>query len=49
MNSKRIKEIMENKEVLDVYFQDNPVWVQELKENTAKVRLFRWKNTRCLY
>lgn len=37
MNSKRAYDIVKNKEIRDIYYDDRPVWIQELKGNTAKV------------
>lgn len=37
MNHKRVKEIVENREILDIYYRDDPVWIQEIKQDTAKV------------
>lgn len=37
MNSKRVFEILKNKELQDVYYNQRPVWIQEVKDNIAKV------------
>lgn len=37
MNKKRVFEIIENREIKDVYYEDRPVWIQEINKNTAKV------------
>ena len=37
MNTKRINEILKNKEKCDVFYEDKPVWIQEVNDNTAKV------------
>lgn len=37
MNIQRINEILKNKEKCDVYYEDKPVWIQELKNNVATV------------
>lgn len=37
MNIKRAFEIMNNKKIYDVYFENHPVWIQEIKNNRAKV------------
>ncbi len=37
MNSQRINEILRNKEKCDVFYEDKPVWIQEIKNNIAKV------------
>ena len=37
MNKKRVFEIIENRDIKDVYYEDRPVWIQEINKNTAKV------------
>ena len=37
MNSKRIFEILKNKELHDVYYNERPVWIQDVKDNVAKI------------
>lgn len=37
MNRKRVREIVENREIKDIYYEDRPVWVQEVNNNIAKV------------
>lgn len=37
MNKKRVFEILENREIKDVYYEDRPVWIQEVNKNVAKV------------
>ena len=37
MEYKRVSEILKNKEKTDVYYNDRPVWIQELNHNIAKV------------
>ncbi len=37
MNIQRIHEILRNKEKCDVFYEDKPVWIQELNDNIAKV------------
>ncbi len=37
MNSERIIEILRNKELHDVYYNERPVWIQEVDNNVAKV------------
>lgn len=39
MNHQRIDEILKKKEKCDIFYQDKPVWIQELKENIATVGL----------
>ncbi len=37
MEYTRIYEILKNKEKADVFYDDRPVWIQELNNNVAKV------------
>lgn len=37
MNIKRANEIIRNREILDIYYDNRPVWIQELNNNIAKV------------
>lgn len=37
MNIERASQIIRNKEILDIYYDDRPVWIQELNNNIAKI------------
>lgn len=37
MEYTRVYEILKNKEKCDVFYNERPVWIQELKDNVAKV------------
>ena len=37
MNIKRINTILSNDEKVDVYYQNRPVWIQEISNNMAKI------------
>lgn len=37
MTNKRVSEILKSKDITDVYYNDQPVWVQEVHGNVAKV------------
>jgi len=37
MNTKRIFEIVKNKDIHEVYYEDKPVWIQEVKDNIARI------------
>lgn len=37
MNNKRAFEIINNKEICDVYYKEHPVWIQEIKNDVAKI------------
>ena len=37
MDIKRVQAILDNKEKKDIFFEDRPVWVQELAQDKAKI------------
>ena len=37
MNYNRIQSILNNKEKVDVFYDDRPVWIQGVSQNVAKV------------
>lgn len=37
MNVQRVNEILKNKEKCDVFYEDKPVWIQEINNNVATV------------
>ena len=37
MNLERIQAMLKNTEKTDVYYEDRPVWVQEIHDNIAKI------------
>lgn len=37
MNKERVFEIMKNKEIYDVFYNEQPVWIQSVKDDIAKV------------
>lgn len=37
MHNKKVFEIINNKEIKDIYYDDRPVWVQEINNNMAKI------------
>ena len=37
MNFNRIHEILSNKEKVDIFYNDRPVWIQSVNHNIAKV------------
>ena len=37
MNRNRIYEILQNKEIREIYYEDKPVWVQEVNNDVAKI------------
>lgn len=49
MTNKRISEILQVKEIKEIYYNEQPVWVQELHGNTAKVGFLNSDSTKDLY
>ncbi len=37
MNIERVNQIIKNKEILDIYYDDRPIWIQELNNNVARI------------
>lgn len=37
MQYSRVYEILNNKNKADVYYNERPVWIQELRDNIAKI------------
>ena len=37
MDIKRISEIIKNKEIKDIYYQNKVVWIQELNNESARI------------
>lgn len=37
MNFSRVKEVLNNKEKVDIFYNERPVWIQCLNNRTAKV------------
>ncbi len=37
MDINRVQAVLNNKEKTDIFYEDRPVWIQELNNNTAKV------------
>lgn len=49
MNIQRINEILKNKEKCDIFYEDNPVWIQEVKDNVATVGFIDGSGDRDIY
>lgn len=49
MTNKRISDILKSKEIKEIYYNEQPVWIQELHGNTAKVGFMNSSNTKDLY
>ena len=39
MDKEKVYNILKNKEIKDIYYDDRPVWIQEINGNIAKVGL----------
>ncbi len=37
MNLQRLNELLKNKEKIDVFYDERPVWVQDVKEDIATI------------
>jgi len=37
LNFKRVKEVLNNKEKVDIYYNERPVWIQSYSNRTAKI------------
>jgi len=39
MNLERLHNMLNNKEKIDVYYEERPVWVQNVHDNIAKISI----------
>lgn len=37
MNLQRVHAVLNNKEKVDVFYEENPVWIQEVHDNMARI------------
>ena len=37
VNFKRVKEVLNNKEKVDIFYNERPVWIQSTENRTAKI------------
>ena len=49
MTNKRICEILKNKSIHEIYYNEQPVWVQEVHGNKAKVGFVNLNKTQDLF
>lgn len=49
MDKKRIYDIVNNKEIKDIYYHDEPVWIQEVYGDVAKVGFLNSSGSMDLY
>ena len=49
MTNKRISEILQSKEIKEIYYNEQPVWVQELHGDKAKVGFLNSDGSKDLY
>ena len=50
MDKQRLSEILKQERINEIYYNDCPVWVQEIHDTHAKIRFFKWtKGKRCIY
>ena len=41
MELERINNMLNSKEKIDIFYKERPVWIQEVNNNIAKVRIHR--------
>lgn len=49
MDKNRIYEIIKNKEIKDIYYKDQPVWIQEINNDKVKVGFLNSNRTQDIY
>ena len=49
MKYNRVKEVLNNKEKVDIFCDERPVWIQGVNNNIAKVGFIDSNETRDLY
>ena len=49
MTNKRVCEILKNKDIREIYYNDQPVWIQEVHGNKATVGFVGSNDTKDLY
>ena len=49
MTNKRVCEILKNKDIKEIYYNDQPVWIQEVHGNIATVGFVGSNDTKDLY
>lgn len=49
MTNKRVCEILRDKDIKEIYYNEQPVWIQEVHGNKAKVGFIDSNETRNLY
>ncbi len=49
MTNKRVCEILKNKDIKEIYYNDQPVWIQEVHGSKATVGFLGSNDTKDLY
>lgn len=49
MNINRIFEIMQSKEIKDIYYDEKPIWIQEVNNDVAKIGFMNGDKDRNVY
>lgn len=49
MTNKRVCEILRNKEIKEIYYNEQPVWIQEIHGDKATVGFMNSNDTKDLY
>lgn len=49
MTNKRVSEILRSKDIKEIYYNEEPVWIQELHSNKVTVGFMNSNDTKDLY
>lgn len=49
MDYSRARNIVSGREITDVYYNDEPVWIQEINDNIAKIGFVNSNTTKDVY
>ena len=50
MDKQRLSKIVNQERINEIYYNDCPVWIQEIHGTQAKIRFFKWHaRKRCIY
>ena len=49
MNKKRLNEILNNRNLSEVFYEEKPVWIQEVHDNIAKIGFLDGSNEKDVY
>ena len=49
MTTKRASDILKNKKIHEVYYNDEPIWIQELHNDKAKIGFLKSNTIKDIY